>query len=50
MDQLNFAAQLKILNQNNQITAERTWVLLKMELTKEGSNCKLAVVSTNDNN
>jgi hypothetical protein len=39
---------LKILNQNNQVSAERTWVLMKMELTKEGSNCKIAVVSTND--
>ena len=46
---INFAAQLKILNINNLANAERTWILMKMELTKEGSNCKLAVMTTNDN-
>ena len=47
-NQLSFLAQLKdiCLTDANQ---DRAWVLVKMELTKDGGNCKLQCVSVKDN-
>lgn len=47
-NQLSFAAQLKetCLPDANQ---DRAWVLVKMELTKDGANCKLQCITVKDN-
>ena len=46
-NQLSFAAQLKdtCLSDPSQ---ERAWALVKMELTKEGTGCKLQCVTVKD--